>query len=343
MGNESEEACGGVITIDLGRFIGDEESSQCRTSSRPNKGCTSDELPKNYVVIDLETTGRSPQCDEIIEFAALKVVEGEVVGQFQELARPSFPIPTFITHITNISNEMVKDARPSYEVYEDFIKFIGNEILVGHNVNFDINFLYDYGTPNTIISNDYVDTLSIARTLLPGLACHKLGFLCDTLKLSAGEGYHRALFDCIQTNKLYQHFLEGVTEEEWIALREAKKAKRKRYSFHNLDLKSIHATVAQEDIDKTNPFYGKNVAFTGSLERFERKDAAQIVINLGGVPQASVTKKTDFLVLGNNDYCKTIKDPSHKSSKQLKAEKMIEDGCGIQILPEDVFYEMLEE
>jgi len=72
-----------------------------------------------------------------------------------------------------------------------------------------------------------------------------------------------------------------------------------------------------------------------------RKEAMQIVADLGGKNADSVTKKTNYLILGNNDYCKSIKDG--KSSKQKKAEKLKLDGYDIEIIPENVFYDIISE
>ena len=104
-----------------------------------------------------------------------------------------------------------------------------------------------------------------------------------------------------------------------------------------LDLRTL--TSANININPDNPFYGKECVFTGKLERMVRADAAQLVVNLGGTAGNNVTKKTNFLILGNNDYCSTIKNG--KSSKQKKAEQLILSGASLEIIPEDVFYEML--
>lgn len=79
--------------------------------------------------------------------------------------------------------------------------------------------------------------------------------------------------------------------------------------------------------------------FTGTLDKMQRKEAMQLIADLGGIPGDGVTKKTNYLILGNNDYCKTIKDG--KSSKQKKAEKMILEGADLQIVPEAVFYDIV--
>jgi len=102
----------------------------------------------------------------------------------------------------------------------------------------------------------------------------------------------------------------------------------------------IECQIPEDEIDKTHPLYGKKVVFTGALVRFKRAAAMQLVANLGGTNQNSVTKETDFLVLGNNDYCRTIKDG--KSSKQKKAEEYMFTGTGISIMDEQTFYDMIE-
>ena len=114
---------------------------------------------------------------------------------------------------------------------------------------------------------------------------------------------------------------------------------RKRNLTNYLRAKDIHTEAS--DFDPESPFYSKTCVFTGTLERIVRKDAMQIVANLGGINSDSVTKKTNYLILGNNDYCKSIKDG--KSSKQKKAEKYKLEGQAIEIIPENVFYDMISD
>ena len=109
-----------------------------------------------------------------------------------------------------------------------------------------------------------------------------------------------------------------------------------------------HSNVSAKDIvtnktefDETHPLFGKLCVFTGTLEKMIRKDAMQIVVDFGGQVGNSVTKKTNYLILGNNDYCSSIKDG--KSSKQKKAESLKLSGSDIEIISEDVFYDMISE
>ena len=107
---------------------------------------------------------------------------------------------------------------------------------------------------------------------------------------------------------------------------------------------SVKAADIQGDaqkIDEDSPIFGCACVFTGKLEKFTRAEAMQIVADLGGINQDGVTKTTRYLILGNNDYCASIKDG--KSNKQKKAEKLALEGTGIEILPETAFYDMLGE
>ena len=100
-------------------------------------------------------------------------------------------------------------------------------------------------------------------------------------------------------------------------------------------------TTENTVFDETHPLYGKVCVFTGTLEKMIRKEAVQLVLDLGGICDNSVTKKTNYLILGNNDYCSSIK--GGKSNKQKKAEELRLKGNDIEIIPEDVFYDMVAQ
>lgn len=106
-----------------------------------------------------------------------------------------------------------------------------------------------------------------------------------------------------------------------------------------IDVDSIQPTVI--DIDENNFFYNRHVVFTGKLEKMIRKEAMQLVVNLGGVLDKSVTKKTNCLILGDNSYNAILK--GKKSKKRIKAEKLKLEGQDIEIIDELTFYDLLEE
>ncbi len=160
----------------------------------------------DYVVFDLETTGTSPNNDSIIEISAVKVKEGQVVDTFSTLVNPKRPIPSYATAVNGITDEMVENAPILEEVLPLFNEFIGNNVLVGHNIHcFDMKFIWKaceelFG--ETFI-NDYIDTLPMARRVLPTLAHHRLVDIADYYDIST-VGAHRALQDCIMNQKCFE-------------------------------------------------------------------------------------------------------------------------------------------
>ena len=153
---------------------------------------------KDYTVFDLETTGLSPEQDEIIELSALRVRSGRTTEEFSSLVNPGIPIPASATNINGITTNMVQNAPPLSEALREFLDFIGDDVLVGHNIHsFDLHFLHA-GTLrllNQKVKNDYVDTLYLSRSCLPSLRRHRLSDVADYFHIDT-KGAHRALNDC---------------------------------------------------------------------------------------------------------------------------------------------------
>lgn len=171
-----------------------------------NKGKRLNQYVRDYVVFDLETTGISQQRDVIIEISAVKVREGKIVGEYSTLVNPGRHIPAAATAVNGITDEMVANASDIREAIGGFMEFIGKGILVGHNIHtFDTNFAYDaaWDTLGLEMSNDYIDTLYMARKCLPELSHHKLTDVSRHFNI-ATEGAHRALNDCIMNQQCYE-------------------------------------------------------------------------------------------------------------------------------------------
>lgn len=306
-------------------FEKNNKTTEHTRNTRNNKGKSLLNIDvSDYTIIDIETTGLDSTFDEIIELAALKIRNNQIVDRFQTFVKPENEIDEFITELTGITNEMVKDAPQINEIINSYYKFLSDDIIIGHNVNFDINFLYDISE----ISNDFIDTLRIARRCVTDIKNHKLNTLTNYFKINNVDE-HRALIDCNITYELFLN-LKKIAQENPELLKEKN---------HKLKASDIQTTV--DFINEDNPFFGKEVVFTGTLERFQRKDAMQIVANLGGINKDRVSKKTNYLVLGNYDYSAQLKN--EKSSKRKQAEKYILDGMDIDIISEKVFYEMIEQ
>ncbi len=307
------------------------------TYDKPNrqfKGKNIIAFPNEYVVIDLETTGLSSYWDFVIEIGALKIKNGEITDQFQQLIYPGMEIDEFIEQFTGITNEMLIGQPYLDDILPKLDDFIGENIILGHNTNFDINFLYDnyircLGKP---FSNNFIDNMRLSRKLYPELPHHRLIDIIEKLNIEAST-FHRALIDCNYTYKCFE-----LMKDEISARYGSLEAFQALFKYQYVDLTKLKAE--NKDFDETHPLYNKVCVFTGKLEKYTREQAAQMVVNLGGLCENNVTKKTNFLILGNNDYCSAIKDG--KSNKQKKAEAYKLKGQDIEIIPESVFYDMFE-
>lgn len=325
--------------------------------TREQKGKSIIDLPNEFAVIDLETTGLDPEYCSIIEVAAIKVKDGSVVDSFTSLVRPKwcsyitdeFPdepfivkdgvriqyVDSFITELTGITNEMLDAAPETEQVLESFTDFVESSTIIGHNVNFDINFLYDNCLQylKKPFANDFIDTMRMSRRLFKDFENHKLATLIKNFGITE-ENTHRALADCEAILACYL-YMEAYIIGHQISLDELRKTR------HGVGFKAKDITSDKTSFDESHPIFGKNCVFTGALEKMLRKDAMQLVVDHGGTCGDSVTKKTNYLILGNLDFCKSIKDG--KSTKQKKAEKLILKGADLEIISENVFYDLISE
>ena len=306
-------------------------------SDRTEKGKSIIAFPDDFTVIDLETTGLSPEWDEIIEVAAIRVRNKKIVENFSSLVKPSFEIDEFITDLTGITNEMLTDA-PAPEIVLPLLRdFIGTDPVVGHNVSFDVNFLYDgfnsiLGIP---FQNDFIDTRRISRKALPDLEHHRLIDIAKALEI-VPKAQHRSLADSETALSCFLSLRERIEKDPGID--EFVNSFRKKH-YNTLDLRTIKAETS--DFDETHPLFGKHCVFTGTLSTMTRSEAAQAVVNLGGSCENGITKNTNFLIVGSLEYSSNIKNG--KSNKQKKAEAYKLKGLDIETIPETVFLDLISE
>ena len=167
---------------------------------------------KSYLAFDVETTGLSPETDEIIEIGALKVRDGKVCERFISFVKPSEPVSERITQITGITNEMLLDAAPKERVIPAFLDFCGDEVLIGHNLPFDYGFVRNQAKLfGLFFEKQGIDTLKIARSVHKGRQSNSLEALCGRYSI-VNSSAHRAYHDALATAKLYQtlaHFYES--------------------------------------------------------------------------------------------------------------------------------------
>ena len=167
------------------------------------------QFPQDYVVFDIETTGFSPQNDEIIELSAIKVKDCEIVDEFSKLIKPFGFLSSRITDLTGITKEMVVSAPYINPVILEFKEFCKDFIVLGHNVTFDLGFINAklFECHKMTFDNDYIDTLKLARKYLSHLSSKKLGVIAEHFGLNT-DGMHRGLKDCSVTNVCYQKLCE---------------------------------------------------------------------------------------------------------------------------------------
>ena len=166
-----------------------------------------------YCVLDLETTGISITTEKITEVGIMKVKNGEVIDEFEIFVNPEKPIPQRVVEVTNITDEMVKDAETIDKVFPKILEFVGDSIIVAHNASFDVGFLkHNAKLLGYEFNNTYIDTLPLAKDLFPDLKKYKLGKIADSLGIEVDVA-HRALADVDTTVKVFNVMLEKLKDK----------------------------------------------------------------------------------------------------------------------------------
>lgn len=170
------------------------------------KGKRLDTYVENYVIFDLETTGISCITDKVIEISAVKVLKGRIADKFSTLVNPEMKIPFRASQVNHITDDMVEDAPVFERALADFDAFAGDMVLAGHNIHtFDMKFIQRDAKAywGKVFTNDYIDTLVLARRRLPQLSNYKLTDLAGYYRIPAA-GAHRALADCMMNQQVFE-------------------------------------------------------------------------------------------------------------------------------------------
>lgn len=287
-------------------------------------------IVKDYVCFDLETTGFG-RLAEIIDIGAVKVRDGEIVDTFSELVKPTRSISRSVTALTGISMSDIRDARSIAEVLPDFLDFISEEVLVGHNIaSFDIPIIRRNAAieMKVVFEPEYIDTVYLSKKV-SGVPDHKLSTMLDHYGI-INERAHRAYEDCEATSKLFNALVaEGIVPEV-------------RHSYSYIDIEAAQPVPVKEDIDVTmgteilTSVAGLRLVLTGDFESCSRAEAEAILTEKGTKLRNTVTSKTDYLVVGNlgSDMWKY----SNGGGKIQQAAQL-----GVKILPETAISDLLKE
>lgn len=302
---------------------------------RPHMGKSIIGFPKDYVMIDIETTGLKPSNDEILELSAIRIRDHQMDRTFSTLVQPNRPISGLITNLTGITNNMVMTAPRIDQAMPEFLDFIQDDIILGYNVNFDLGFIYDTAVNlyNFPVKNDYLDVLTIARKLVTETPNHKLGTMAQFYGISY-EGAHRGLTDCYITIEVYNQ-LFNQAKQVYQSEQDFKNAFYRHAYPKQIKVEDLEAETS--DFNPMHPLFNKTIVFSGDLDNMSREEAMQSSLNKGAILGKSVTLKTDYLIVSQSDLNK-----QKKTSKFKKAEEYANRGEKIKIISEKIFKQLLE-
>ena len=334
-------------------------------------------LNGTYVVFDLETTGFSSIKDKIIEIGAVKVENGVITDKFSTLVNPKVPIPFEITNLTGITDDMVMEAPDIETILPQFLEFVGDAVLVAHNASFDVSFI-EQNCRYQDITPDFtsVDTVAMARILLPTLSKFKLNVVANALHISL-ENHHRAVDDAGATAEIFVKFVEMLRARNIKTLTKLnqfgaqnKDAIRKLPSYHVIILAknqtgrvNLYKLVSESHLD----FYARRPRIPKSeLSKYREGLIVGSACEAGELYQAILNDKSeqrisrivnfyDYLEvqpLGNNEFMidspKITKVNSEEDLREInrkiialgeKFNKPVVATCDVHFLnPEDEVY-----
>lgn len=207
-------------------------------------------LRGDYTVIDLEMTGLNPKLDKVIEIGAVRVRGHKEAARYATLVNPRRSIPERVVELTGITNEEVAAGLDEDEAMQALIAFIGDDVMVGHNVSFDYSFMKQWAVNKRIpLTLRACDTLRIARAILPGEQSKKLEDLCVYYRIER-ERAHRALDDAVETHRILECMMQQILPEktEFLIPRELTyKAKRQTPATAH-QIERLREYRAQHDI-----------------------------------------------------------------------------------------------
>lgn len=247
-------------------------------------------LDTTYCVLDLETTGFSPTTEKITEIGVMKVKEGKVIDSFSCFVNPEKPIPQRVVEVTNITDDMVKDAETIEQVFPKLMKFIEGSVLVAHNAPFDIGFLkYSAKELGYDFDFTYVDTLTLAQELFPDFKSYKLGRIAKNLDIKV-EVAHRALDDVDTTVKVFNVMIDKLkargakTLDDIDTYGSDEESKKEEYK----KLKTYHAIIFAKDYVGLKNLY-KLISYS-HLDYFYKKPR---------IPKSLYRKYSEGLMIGS--------------------------------------------
>ncbi len=275
-----------------GYLINDTDSAVSTLAAQGKQG--------TYVVFDIETTGLSPEKEEITEIGAVKLVNGEKTEVFSQLINPEKPIPPNITQLTGISDEMVADQPDISEVLPKFLEFCGDATVVAHNAGFDTGFIRQKaGRLGLTFHNQIADTLRLSRELYPKEGKHTLDTVAKRMGVSL-ENHHRAVDDASATAEIFIKFLDEIKNQhgdvEAVNI-DTKPGLIKNPRYHIIllarnyeGLKNLYQLISKSNL---NYFYRKPLMPRSVIEKYRKGLLIGSACEAGELYRAVLSKKSD--------------------------------------------------
>ena len=301
------------------------------------------DLLDDFTVIDVETTGLSPNSDAIIQLSAVRYIHHKEHSAYSTCINPQRHIPSKVTELTGIDDAMVADAPTFAQVSDSFFRFISDSpILTGYNFSFDLRFLS--AAAGFQLQEQYrcFDTLAIARREIHGLCSYKL---CDVSSyIGFSTKFHDSLNDCRACGEIIKFLVSNNVAIDLSLLEfESESNHCSEHLNHLQDYKSrLCSTECPIDLARitpNGPLAGKNIVFTGVLS-FGRSTASKMATLAGAFVKSGVSKKTDYLVVGEQDT--ELVGADGMSTKEERAYQLINEyGIQIKIIGETEYLRLL--
>lgn len=249
-------------------------------------GHTDYTINDEFVVFDIETTGLSSINDKIIEIGAIKIKNQEIIDKFETFINPEIPISNFISKLTKITDEMVKDYPKIDKVLPMFLDFINGSVLVAHNANFDVGFIKAKSKLLGLkIDNPVLDTLELSRHMYSNLKNYKLDTVAEHLNVDL-KNHHRAVDDAMATAEIFLKSMMKLSEKGITNIKDIN-----AFLKNKIDIKKLptyHVIILVKNQTGLRNLY--EIVSKSNLEYYHRNPR---------IPKSLLSQMRDGLIIGS--------------------------------------------
>lgn len=284
---------------------------------------------ETYIVFDVETTGLSAVYNTIIELAAVKISNGEIIDRFESFANPHEKLTNTIIDLTGITDDMLVNAPEVNDVVKKFHDWIGNDILVAHNASFDMGFINAAFRKIGLndCTNPVIDTLELARFLYPELKNHRLNTLCKRFDIEL-VSHHRAIYDAEATGYLLWKLVKDCIDRD--------------IEYHD----QLNDNMGKGDFHRLRPshciLFAKNQIGLKNLYKLVSLSHLEFFYRTPRIPKSLLEKYREGIIVGSGcDKGEVFEGMMQKSSDEVEEIAKFYDYLEIQ--PPSNYYHLIEK